>query len=517
MSAPRLVAFYLPQFHPIPENDAWWGKGFTEWTNVARTRPMFHGHLQPHIPADLGFYDLRLPEIRQAQADLAQAYGISAFCYYHYWFNGRRLLERPFDEVLAAGEPCLPFCLCWANENWTRKWDGNDRHVLMEQRYSDADDLEHIRWLLPAFRDPRYLRIDGRPLFLVYRTIYFPDPLRTTTIWREEARRLGVGELFLCRVESTVHEQNDPATVGFDAAVEFQPDWSRLGVPARRRKGNDVHDYAAVVDAALAKPRPAYRRFPCVTPGWDNTARRERGATIITGSTPELYGAWLGQVLAREASAGGGEPLVFINAWNEWAEGNHLEPCRRWGHAYLDATRRALAGFRTLPPAPASGPAACAPASGARAMVRSARNSLQDIVGEIRTGIEHGQAELAAAMVELEYAERLEQAIADITALVAPGESLILVDDGEWPADVLADRRVIPFLERDGSYWGRPPDDATAIQELERLGRQAPAVIAFGWPAFWWLDHYAGLHRHLRSKFTCALETERVVAFDLRA
>src|SRR4029077_7166935 len=200
----KLIAFYLPQYHPIPENDDWWGKGFTEWTNVTKARPWFRGHYQPHLPADLGFYDLRLPETREAQANLARQYGIHGFCYYHYWFNGRRLLERPFNEVLASGSPDFPFCLCWANENWTRAWDGLEREVLIQQHYDSNDDLAHIRWLANAFRDPRYIRVHGKPLFLVYRVASLPDPMQTVSIWREEARRLGIGELFLCAVESRV-------------------------------------------------------------------------------------------------------------------------------------------------------------------------------------------------------------------------------------------------------------------------------------------------------------------------
>jgi lipopolysaccharide biosynthesis protein len=181
---PRVIAFYLPQYHPIPENDLWWGKGFTEWTNVAKARPVFRGHCQPHLPADLGFYDLRVAESRDAQAALAREYGIQGFCYFHYWFNGKRLLERPFDEVLGSGRPDFPFCLCWANESWSRRWLGEERDVLMEQTYSQEDDLAHADWLGRAFADNRYIRIGGRPLFLVYRPAHLPDAKRTVELWR---------------------------------------------------------------------------------------------------------------------------------------------------------------------------------------------------------------------------------------------------------------------------------------------------------------------------------------------
>ena len=184
MNSAKAIAFYLPQYHPIPENDQWWGKGFTEWRNVTRARPLYPRHYQPHLPADLGFYDLRLPEVRQAQAELAHAFGLHGFCYYHYWFNGRRVLQRPFEDVLASGEPDFPFCLCWANENWTRRWDGSDDEILLEQIYSEQDDRDHLLSLLTAFRDPRYIRIEGKPLFLVYRTSALPHPARTAEIWR---------------------------------------------------------------------------------------------------------------------------------------------------------------------------------------------------------------------------------------------------------------------------------------------------------------------------------------------
>lgn len=341
----RALAFYLPQFHPTPENDAFWEPGFTEWTNVTRATPQFDGHQQPHLPAHLGFYDLRVPETRQAQADLARAHGIHGFVYYHYWFNGRRLLNRPIDEVLASGRPDFPFCLCWANENWTRRWDGLESAVLLEQHYSADDDVAHLRWLAQAFADPRYIRVDGRPLFLVYRASRIPNPLATTTRWRQEARRLGVGDLYLCRVETSPADKSDPEALGFDAAVEFQPDWDRLGeghpVSAHR-----VHDYQDVAVRMLSRPGAAHRRYPCVSPSWDNTARRREGATILNGASPDRYEQWLAAVVDAFTPCSPEENFVFVNAWNEWAEGCHLEPCQRWGTAYLTATARAL-GRRT--------------------------------------------------------------------------------------------------------------------------------------------------------------------------
>ncbi|HMK49110.1 MAG TPA: glycoside hydrolase family 99-like domain-containing protein, partial [Thermodesulfovibrionales bacterium] len=293
----RAIAFYLPQFHPTSENDTNWGKGFTEWRNVAKAVPYFEGHYQPHLPADLGFYDLRLPEVREEQAAMAAEYGIGGFCYYHYWFHGRRLLNRPLDEVLASGKPDFPFCLCWANENWTRAWDGRQGEILIEQRYSPEDDREHIRWLLNVFRDKRYIRINGRPLMLVYLSQRLPDPARTVRIWREEARKKGE-ELYLCKVESIAAEYYDPAVFGFDAAVEFQPDWGNLG-PCRKKIGNGhiIYEYPEIVDRMIGKPRAAYMRFPCVTPSWDNSPRRKHGALIIANSTPAHYSKWLDSVV----------------------------------------------------------------------------------------------------------------------------------------------------------------------------------------------------------------------------
>jgi lipopolysaccharide biosynthesis protein len=362
--SPRVLGFYLPQFHPIPENDRWWGRGFTEWTNVTRARPLFRGHYQPHLPADLGFYDLRLPEVREAQAVLASEYGLDAFCYYHYWFNGKRLLSRPFDGVLESGRPDFPFCLCWANEHWTKKWDGRDDEILMRQEHSLKDDRAHIEHLLRTFEDTRYVKIDGRPLFLVYRTELLPDPLRTADLWRQTVQKAGFPDLYLVRVES-FRSDVDPKAIGFDAALEFAPDKAvvrptfkrsrsgllpmvqavlrQAGLISPRHHEHRIYSFDELVDGMLAKPGVPYKRFRCVTPGWDNSARRADGAIIFVDSTPRRYEGWLRAILQQTlVTHHGEERLIFINAWNEWAEGNHLEPDQLWGRAYLEATARAL-------------------------------------------------------------------------------------------------------------------------------------------------------------------------------
>ncbi|MGD9948926.1 MAG: glycoside hydrolase family 99-like domain-containing protein [Desulfobulbus sp.] len=353
----KVIAFYLPQYHPVPENDLWWGRGFTEWTNVAKARPLFKGHYQPHLPGELGFYDLRLPEVRNAQAEMAQRFGIDAFCYYHYWFNGRRVLERPFSEVFASGKPDYPFCLCWANENWTRAWDGGDAHILLKQKYSPEDDRRHIRQLLPAFEDRRYLRVNGKPLFLVYRTELLPDPRATAEIWREEAWKAGLGAIYLARVESK-EDGIHPTSIGFDAAVEFAPDWRNMGggrsdniiwnilrklrLLAPEIRDNRLLEYDTLAKAMTMKKDPGYIWFRCVCPSFDNSARRRTQAAIYYNATPEVYGEWLCEVLVQTiANRQPGERLVFVNAWNEWGEGCHLEPDQKWGDAFLRATREA--------------------------------------------------------------------------------------------------------------------------------------------------------------------------------
>jgi len=362
MESPKAIAFYLPQYHPIPENDLWWGEGFTEWRNVVNARKHFSGHYQPHLPLNLGFCDLRLPEARASQAQLARQFGIHGFCYYHYWFNGRRILERPFQEVFESGKPQFPFCLCWANENWTRRWDGSEEEILLRQNYKEEDDIAHIHALIPYFKDSRYIRVEDKPVFLVYKTRELPDPQRTAAQWRSVAKINGLKDLFLILVESRENDIADPNTLGFDAALEFQPCWHLLETLVSKKpslkerlkgkwknespgkKIHHVYDYASICQEALARPLPAYLRFPCVTPSWDNTARRKWGGIVLEGSTPELYGNWLSKTIARMESMRLPEPLIFINAWNEWAEGNHLEPDQRWGTQYLEQTLHALEG-----------------------------------------------------------------------------------------------------------------------------------------------------------------------------
>ena len=359
----RLIAFFLPQFHPIPENDRWWGPGYSEWRPVAAARPLFPGHAQPHIPADLGFYDLRLPETRQAQADLARGHGIHGFCWYHYWFEGSRLLQRPFDEVLASGTPDLPFALCWANDPWSRRWDGRTEELLKAQAYSPEDDLAHIRWLLPALADRRAIRVGGKPLFLVYRAASLPDGRRTTDLWRREVERAGLPGLHLVAVETAWDLGLDARPSGFDAKVLFQPQFGWLEVTARRagvrvpmpeRPELKVYDYDAMRAQLPSISAVPYTRYDCVVPAWDNTPRVGGRGVVLQGSTPDGYAEWLTGAVRRARDQPEEERLVFINAWNEWAEGCYLEPDRRNGHAYLQATLEALYRAGSLREGPSS-------------------------------------------------------------------------------------------------------------------------------------------------------------------
>ncbi|OWP51827.1 glycoside hydrolase family 99-like domain-containing protein [Pseudomonas nitroreducens] len=348
---PRLIAFHLPQFHRIEQNDNWWGEGFTEWSNVRQGAPLFEGHYQPHVPtAELGYYDLADVATLERQARMALEHGLHGFCFYYYWFDGERLLERPVDQLLANPQIDLPFCLCWANENWTRRWDGGEQEILMHQSYSPQLNPRFAADLVPYMSDPRYIRVGGKPVLLVYRGDIIPDLPGTLAAWRQHWREAGVGEVYLIGVES--FQVIAPAESGFDATCEFLPHQVRLDrirspQPLRQLKDASIHvgDYEQLAQAQLARPAPGYKRFRGLVPGWDNAARRRKGgATMFVGSTPERYQRWLERTLELTAQEQqGDERLVFINAWNEWGEGCHLEPDERFGMAYLQATRDALA------------------------------------------------------------------------------------------------------------------------------------------------------------------------------
>ncbi len=335
----RAIALYLPQFHPVPENDAWWGPGFTEWTNVARARPLFRGHVQPHLPADLGFYDLRLEESRAAQAELAQRYGIEAFCYWHYWFgNGRTILGRPFAEVLASDSADMKLCVAWANESWTGIWHGNPGRILAEQTYpGEQDDRAHFAALLPAFTDDRYVRVNGRPVFHVYKPWDLPDPKRFVDFWQGMARGAGLGGLYLVAAHYPGFDSD-----GFDAA--FLP---RVPIvnPRRRRLvralRHRVLGHPRVFpypDAPVEWPHPSVASGtiqPCVVPNWDNSPRSGRNAWVLTDATPEKFRVHVRHAVTVLGDRPNEERLLWIKSWNEWAEGNYLEPDLEYGHARL--------------------------------------------------------------------------------------------------------------------------------------------------------------------------------------
>lgn len=353
---PKVIAFYLPQFYPFPENNKWWGSGFTEWSNVTKAKPNFIGHYQPRLPADLGFYDLRITEVMEQQADLAEKYGIYGFCYYYYWFNGKRLLDYPVEQMLATGKPKIPFCLCWANENWTRRWDGQENEILMGQAHSEEDDNLVISDLIRFFEDQRYIRIDGHPLIIVYRVTLFPDFAETANRWRKLCRDKGIGEIYIAMVESfdLVNANRHPNEFGCDAAVEFPPQGQAeikqaSGEIINSEFTGNVADYRDLATKCATRDGPAYTRFRGVCPGWDNTARRQNSSFCFEHSNPGVFQAWLEESIEQTRRMNyRDEKLVFINAWNEWAEGAYLEPDRRFGHAYLEAVKNALEASRLL-------------------------------------------------------------------------------------------------------------------------------------------------------------------------
>ncbi|MBC7490376.1 MAG: glycoside hydrolase family 99-like domain-containing protein [Glaciimonas sp.] len=352
---PRLIAYYLPQYHPIKENDEWWGRGFTEWTNTAKAKPLFPGHYQPHVPADLGFYDLRLAASRKQQADLARSYGIEAFCYYHYWFgNGRRLLEQPFDEVLSSGEPDFPFCLCWANDTWSGVWHGAPDKILIKQEYPGIEDEKaHFSTLLKAFKDPRYLRVDNKQVFIVWRPYGFPNPAATVLHWREMARESGLVGLHLVGIFREGHPA--PEDIGYDASIyTHNPPprtWGTWRAPLKlfynrilRKLGiPSIYSYEKAISYYVPDQLPA-TRYPSVVNGWDNSPRSGVNGLVLTGTSPALFGRALKKAfgLHRKTRTTEDGRLVFLKSWNEWAEGNHLEPDLRDGHSYLKVVQDSL-------------------------------------------------------------------------------------------------------------------------------------------------------------------------------
>jgi lipopolysaccharide biosynthesis protein len=350
----QVVAFYLPQFHRIPENDKWWGEGFTEWSNVRRARPYFAGHRQPQLPGELGFYDLLDPQIHKRQQELAATHGISAFCYYAYWFNGRRLLERPLELVLHESELRSQFLICWANENWTRTWDGLDQEILVGQRHDPSADAAIIDDLEPMLCDPRYLKIRGKPVLLIYRSSILNDAMRTTDSLRERASALGIGDIYLGMVQS--FGSWDPRPLGFDGAVEFPPhnsDSSLFRIAPTEIDAPAIYDpnewqgtifsYPRMIEWMMSKNTPNFPWFRCVMPGWDNTARRLERASAFVGDRPELFQIWLERALHHTyLNNSPDEWLVFVNSWNEWGEGAYLEPDFELGRRKLEAIAQAL-------------------------------------------------------------------------------------------------------------------------------------------------------------------------------
>lgn len=348
----KLVAFYLPQFHPFTENDIWWGKGFTEWTNVTKARAQFVGHYQPRLPGDLGFYDLRIPEVLEQQAILAQHYGLSAFCFHYYWFNGKRLMDKPLDSYKLNPKITFPFCVCWANENWTRRWDGKSGEVLISQEHNFDTDKLIIHDLVDLFKHPNYFRVDNRPLLVIYRADLLEDPTRTIAYWRSYSIEQGTGNPFILAAQTFFFQ--DPRTGGFDGAVGFPPHHmvtlpniaDRLDILNPDYKG-DIYNYSDMIQGFLEKLHDyPYKFFPTVVPSWDNEARRPGSGMTLFGSTPELYGEWLRRACRYQIeNKSFPERLVFVNAWNEWAEAAYLEPDRRFGYAYLQETADVLEGL----------------------------------------------------------------------------------------------------------------------------------------------------------------------------
>lgn len=342
----RIIAMYLPQFHPIPENDEWWGKGFTEWTNVSKACPQFLGHYQPHLPGELGFYDLRIFNNIEKQVQLARNYGVEGFCFHYYWFNGKKMLEKPIEAFLRS-DLDFPFCICWANENWTRGWEGRDHVTLIGQDHTIDVAMKFIHEIKPILEDPRYIRINGRPLLIVYRTSVFDDPKAVANGWRDYCVKEQIGNPYLVAVQT--YGFFDPRPIGFDAALQFPPlnhihkDVKDQFIFLNKNFSGEIFSYREMSKKFLGVQEKDYPLIRAVCPGWDNEARKPGRGSVFHGSTPAAYENWLEQaIIGTEQHHPQNERFVFVNAWNEWAEGAHLEPDRKFGYGFLNATRRAL-------------------------------------------------------------------------------------------------------------------------------------------------------------------------------
>ena len=470
----KLLAYYLPQYHPTPENDAWWGRGFTEWTNLARSLPRFAGHYQPRIPRDLGHYALDRPDTLRRQTVLAKGAGVHGFVFYFYWFNGRRLLDAPIEALLADPALDMPFCLMWANENWTRRWDGSDDQVLISQDYHTRDEPALIAEFARHFADPRYIRLAGRPVLMVYRASLIPDTAATIERWRRLFRSsFGEDPVF---VMAQSFNDTDPRPCGMDAAIEFPPHKLTSRVPLINETLHvldpafdaEVYDYAAIARASTAEPAPAYPLIKTAVPGWDNDPRRQGSGTVLHGATPALYQAWL-EDLIRYAHRHPveGEALVCINAWNEWAEGATLEPDVHWGGAFLNATARAVAGL---------------PAPGERTSILlvghdGLRHGAQTLLLKLGRALQaqHGAA-VAFLLLEGGPLEAEYRAVAPTTVAGSPGQLAILAQSARATGctaaivNSAASARAVPALHRHGITT------VLLVHELPRLLREKGLV-----------------------------------------
>ncbi|AHF15581.1 glycoside hydrolase family 99-like domain-containing protein [Niabella soli] len=361
----KCLAFYLPQFHPIPENDEWWGKGFTEWTNVGKAKPLFKGHQQPVVPADLGYYDLRIPEVREAQAKMAREYGVHGFIYYHYWFgNGRQLLQRPLTEVIESKKPDFPFCVCWANESWSGIWHGSPDKVLIKQEYPEGDIQQHFDYLIKLFEDPRYIRVNDCPLFIIYDGVGLPDPKAYLTSLRNEALKRGLKGLYI--VASNINPDGwDSIATGFDGRISFAYNKVKYDLIRKERKrlfykvlrtmssslfGKQYQkvvriDQREIVDRILFENNKG-TVFPMVLPNWDNTPRSGKNGVVITNTTPELFRLQLLKAIDFLKEKQSSEQFLVIKSWNEWAEGNYVEPDAVNGYAYLNVIKDCLGAIK---------------------------------------------------------------------------------------------------------------------------------------------------------------------------